>query len=298
MPPLLRTGFMFGLSPEQLAPIIQMQQLAVQDSVLRNFSWQSLMQENLMRRQSSENQAAVIAQTANAETSKTVESKTDKTEKEASRTYTISYFNPELGKTEVLEGKTSVTIKDAATQAAEEAVASGSVLPIYRYIGMPLMRTEVIPWKLQQILDEREYGTPPPPPSGASVAPVRLVEEKESEIVALKKKEDIVKAALDQVVIRKEKSEAVVAEELLILEETVEALRKGDPLEKIIAKLPPLSRARYLLLLRKKNMGRYAIIQLLLREIGFLRGVQNKLELFTLDDLVNMFKMIRQLQTR
>ncbi len=298
MPHLLRSGFNFGLSPDQLAPIIQMQMLAKEDSVLRNFSWQSLMQENLMRRQSSENQAAVIAQAANAEVSKTVDSKSDKAEKEASRSYTISYFNPELGKTEVLEGKTSVMFKDPATQAVEEAVAAGSVLSIYRYIGMPLIRTEVIPWKLQQILDEREYGTPPPPPAGAAAPPVRLIEEKESEIVAVRKREDIVKAALDQVVIRKEKSEAVVAEELLMLEETVEALRRGDPLDKLIAKLPPLSRARYLLLLRKKNMGRYAVIQLLLREIMFLKGVQKKLELFTLDDLVNMFKMIRQLQTR
>ncbi len=296
--PLLRNAFTFGLSPDQMAPIIQMQQLAREDSVLRNFSWQSLMQENLMKRQSSENQAAVIAQAANAETSKTVESKTDKAEKESSRSYTISYFNPELGKTEVLEGKTSITIKDAATQAVEEAAAAGSVLSIYRYIGMPLMRTEVIPWKLQQILDEREYGTPPPPPSGASVAPVRLVEEKESEIVAVKKREDLVKAALDQVVIRKEKCEFEVGTELLVLEETVEALRKGEDIDKVLSKLPPLSRARYMLLLRKKRMGRYAIIQLLLREIMFLRGVKKKLELFTLDDLVNMFKIIRQLQTR
>jgi hypothetical protein len=292
--------FLFGLSPEQMGPIIQMQQIAHDDTVLRNFSYQALQQESLMKRQHGESQAAVMAQAANTESSRTVESKekADKSDIASSRSYTISYYNPELQKTEVLEGKADVRMKDIATQMVEEAVAGQSVLPIYKYIGTPLMRTEVVPWKLQQILDEREYGTPPPPPSGASVAPVKVIVEKEGEIVAEKKRDDLIRSALAEVVLRKEKSEAEVAEELLIIEQTVEALRKGESIDKVIARLPPLSKLRYALVMRKKNLGRNALIQMLLRESVFLRGVQKKLEMFTLDDVVNMFKIIRSLQKR
>ncbi len=289
--------FLFGLSPEQLGPIIQMQQIAHDDSVLRNFSYQALQQENLMKRQHGESQASVMAEAANTEASRTVESKekTDKGEA-SSRSYTISYYNPELQKTEVLEGKADVRMKDIASQMVEEAVAGASVLPIYRYIATPLMRTEVVPWKLQQILDEREYGTPPPPPSGAGVAPAKVIEAKESEIVAEKKRDELIRAALAEVVIRKEKSEAKVAEELLVLEETVEALRKGEGIDKVIARLPPLSKVRYMLLIQKKNLGRYAMIQMLLREAIFLRSVKKKLEMFTVEDVVNMVKIIRSLR--
>jgi polyphosphate kinase 2 (PPK2 family) len=287
--------FVFGLSPQQLAPILNMQQIARDDTVLRNFTMQSLQQEDLMRRQHTEGQAAIMARETGAETSKVVESK-EKAGKESARTYAISYFNPELGKTEVLEQKADVRMNDPATQTVEEAVAAQSVLSIYRFVGTPLMRTEVVPWKLQQILDEREYGTPPPPPSGAGVTPLKVVQQKESDIVAEKKRDDIVKAAFAEVVLRKERCEAKVDEEILLLEETVEALRKGGDIDKIIARLPPLSRARYTLAMRKRNLGRYAIINLLLQELFFLRGVKKKLELFTLDDLVNMFKLIRGLQ--
>src|SRR5262249_20314649 len=160
---------------------------------------------------------------------------------------------------------------------------------------MPLMRTEVVPWKLQQILDEREYGTPPPPPSGAGVTPMKVINEKESEIVAVRKHDELVRAAFAEVVLRKEKCESVVAAELLIIEETVEALRKGDSIDKVISRLPPLSRARYTLVMRKKLLGRNAVIQMLLQEAAFLRGVKKKLELFTLEDMINMVKIVRSL---
>src|SRR5512143_2274458 len=195
--------FLFGLSPEQLGPIIQMQQIAHDDSVLRNFSYQALQQENLMKRQHGESQASVMAEAANTEASKTVDNK-EKGET-SSRSYTISYYNPELQKTEVLEGKADVRMKDIASQMVEEAVAGQSVLPIYRYIATPLMRTEVVPWKLQQILDEREYGTPPPPPSGAGVTPLKVVTEKESEIVAEKQRDDLIRNAPAGVVIPRER---------------------------------------------------------------------------------------------
>lgn len=291
--------FRFGFKPADLAPMIAMQNLMRDDTVLRNFMDQQLMSESLQRRQKGEEQASILAQAAAEESGKrNVKESGSKSEKETSTSYTITYYNPELKKAEVLETKSDIRIKDIATQMIEESVAGQSALPIYKYISTPLLRTEVVPWKLEQILAEREYGTPPPPPSGAAVTPVKVVATKESEIEAEKKKSEELKSYLAEVVVRKEESELKLDEEILLLEETVEALRKGEEIDKVLDRLPPLSRARYILALRKKMLGREAVIRILIRDASFLKNVKKKLELFTLEDLVNMFRIIRGLQRR
>jgi hypothetical protein len=289
--------YSFGFSPSDIAPMLAMQNLMRDDTVLRNFMDQSLMSESLQKRQKGEEQASVIAQVTSEKSGKTKTS-SSKDEKETSSSYTITYYNPELQKAEVLEAKSEIKIQDITTKMVEETVAGQSVYPLYKYIGAPLIRTEVLPWKLEEILAQREYGTPPPPPSGAAVAPIKVIVMKESEIVAVKKKEEEIRNAIEEAIVRKEESELKVEAELLILEETVAALRKGEDIDKLIERLPPLSRARYFLVLRKKRLGRQAIIALLLRDASFLRNVRKKLELFTLDDLVNMFRILRQLQKR
>jgi hypothetical protein len=244
-------------------------------------------------------QASVRAQAVTETTTKTKnEKESGKSEKETTSTYAITYYNPELHKTEVLEAKSEIKIKDYTTKMVEESLAIQSTLPIYQFIATPLIRNEVLPWKLEEILSEREYGTPPPPPAGAAVTPLKIVVQKESEIVAEKKREEDVKSALSEAILRKERSELKMEEELLLLEETVAALRGGEDMDKVLERLPPLSRARYILALRKKLLGRQAIIALLLRDASFLRSVKKKLELFTLDDLVNMYKVLRGLQQR
>lgn len=291
--------FRFGFGQADLAPILAMQNMMRDDSVLRNFMDQQLMSENLQKMQKSGEQASILAQAAAEESGKrTTKESGDKKEKETSTSYTITYYNPELKKAEVLETKSDIRIKDVATQMIEESVAGQSVLPIYKYIAAPLIRTEVLPWKLEEILAEREYGTPPPPPSGAAVTPVKVVAVKESEIAAEKKKSEELKSFIAEAIVRKEESELKLDEEILLIEETVQALRQGEEIDKVLDRLPPLSRARYILALRKKLLGRQAIIRLLVRDASFLKNVKKKLELFTLDDLVNMFKIIRGLQKR
>lgn len=295
-----RALFSFGFSPSELAPMLAMQTMMRDDTVLRNFMDQSLMSETLQKRQKGEEQASILAQVASETSSKTRSSsgKEDKKDKETSRSYTITYYNPELKKAEVLESSSDIKIKDYTTQMIEESVAAQSAYPLYKYIGAPIIRTEVLPWKLEEILAEREYGTPPPPPSGAAVTPVKVIAMKESEIVALRKKEEELRDAVEEAIVRKEESELKVQEEIVLLEETVEALRKGDDIDKVLDRLPPLSRARYILALRKKMLGRQAIISILLRDASFLKNIRKKLELFTMDDLVNMFRIIRGLKKK
>ncbi|MFN7990576.1 MAG: hypothetical protein U0R44_00295 [Candidatus Micrarchaeia archaeon] len=296
-----RSVFSFSFSPEEMAPLMNLQRIARDDFVLRYFSLQSILSESLMRRQQNEEQASVMARAASVSSARETESKdtrADRSEKQLERSYTITYYNPELQKAEVLEAKTDIRIRDVPTQKVEESVAERSVYPIYQYIGTPLIRTEVLPWKLQEILSEREYGTPPPPPTGAGVTPVKVVEQKESEIKELSRRDESIKAAITEAIIRKEKSELRIGEELLVMEDAIASLRAGEEMDKIIERLPPLSRARYLLVLRKKNLGRQAIINLLLKDASFLKFVKKKLELFTLDDLVGMFKLLRNMQKK
>lgn len=298
MPIRVSPSFSFGFSAGDLVPMLQMQRVIQQDSALSTYLSQSVLTENIMRRQRELDEASVMARAVSEAETKTKESKEGKEDRASTTTYAITYFNPVLQSTEVLEAKSEINIKDYTTKVIEESVAAQSAFQIYKYIGTPIMRTEVLPWKLEEILAEREYGTPPPPPSGAAVTPVKIVARKESEIVAERRIAEELREALTAAIVRKEKSELKVGEELLLLEEAVEALRSGEDIDRVLARLPPLSRARYIIALRKKLLGRKALIQLLLHDISFLRVIKKKLEMFTLDDLVNMYKILRRLRKK
>jgi hypothetical protein len=152
----------------------------------------------------------------------------------------------------------------------------------------------VVPWKLEKILAEREYGTPPDAGSGAGVVPVRVIKQTQAEREIAIAHEEEIKAAVAESIIRKERSELAVVEEILLLEEVVEALRSGEDIDEILKRLPPLSRARYLLAIKRKHLSRKKIINMLLRDATFLKKLKKKLELFTLDDLLNMVKILRR----
>src|SRR5271157_3893281 len=186
----------FSFSQAELVPILLMQQVAREDMVVRSFQDQSVMNERIMQRGEEQAWVMAIASAEAGEKAKNIRS-TEGKEVRDSTTYTITYYNPETHKAEVLSEKSDIRIKDESTKSIEESVASQSLYPIYKYIGFPLMKTEVLPWKLDQILSERDYGTPPPS-GGASVVPVKLIALKESEVVAQKKFEENMRVALEQ----------------------------------------------------------------------------------------------------
>lgn len=299
----LRPLFTFSFGSTELAPAMDFQRLLVNDSVLRDFFQQSLLSESLMRRQRNEEQVSIMAQAAGeASTKNKTEQSTQESGKTSetgtTKTYVITYYNPETHKAEVLETKSDIKIQDNVKQMIEESLGMQSIYPLYTFIGLPLMKQEILPWKLEGILAEREYGTPPPFGSGAPVVPVKKVEQTEAEIVAIKKQEEAIKEAVVETIILKERSELKIDEEIIMLGETVEALRKGEEIDKVLDKLPPLSRARYIVALRKKQLGRQIIIRLLLKDASFLKTVKKKLETFTFEDLINMVKLLRDMQKK
>ncbi len=285
--------FLYQFSFSEMLPMLEMQRLAFEQMALSAFQNRMLMEESLIRRQRKAKQASVLAEAEEKDAAKEVRTKG---EAETTRTYTITYYNPETQKTEVIKEKTDIKVKDYAQAMIEESIGAASTYPVYRYVGAPIMREEIVPWKLKQILAEREYGTPPPFGGGAAVSSVVAVERGHKEAEIVKKREEEIKAALKEAIIRKEKSEIQIVEEIILLEETVEALRKGEKIDKALDKLPPLSRARYIAALRRKRLSRKAIIDMLLRDISFLKRLKKKLETFTLEDLLDMVKMLRDLR--
>jgi hypothetical protein len=283
--------FLYKFTFSDMLPIIEMQRLAAQQTAIETFAQQAILQENLMRMLQDRKQESVMAEAASESKE---EMKEDK--EQTSRTYNITYYNPETHKTEVLKAKTDIKVKDIAQTMIEESIGAGTTYPLYSFIGQPIIKQEIVPWKLKQILEEREYGTPPSAGGGAAVTPASITEEREKEIVAVKKHEDEIREAISEAILRKEKSELMVVDEIILLEETVEALREGEDINRVLAKLPPLSRARYIVALKKKKLSRKKIIEMLLRDASFLKKLKKKLGTFTLEDLLNMVKILRKMR--
>ena len=260
-----------------LLPMMELQQVAEEESAIGAFVSHPLMREELIAERKKE--AAVMAEAAGKISPK-------------KKTYVLTYYNPETNKVELLESRTDIRIKDHVSRMIEESVGVRSVYPLYSFIGTPIMKQEIVLWKLEQILAEREYGTPPPTGSGAPVMPIKMREQKKREMVAIKKHEEGIKGAIAEAIVRKEKSEAEIGEEIIVFEEAVAALRKGEKIEKVLERLPPLSRARYIIALRKLRLSREKIIRLLVRDSSFLKKVKKKLEMFTLGDLLNMVRIL------
>ncbi len=296
---VLKLAYSFSLA--ELAPLIEMQQRLHTDNVFRMNYLQSSLNETLMRQRNHDQQAVIIAKSVSEFVPKAKNSRTEsygKAENTTISTYSISYYNPELNKVEVLENRAEIKITDQTTRVIEESVAAQTALPLFKFIGSPLIRQEVVPWKLEKILADREYDVPPRFGGGASVAPVRMVAEKNSVIVAEKRRDAAIRDAFSEAIVRKEKSELKLNQEILLLDDAVNAIRRGTPLNRLLARLPPLSRARYLIALRKKQLTRQDLISMLTRDSNFLKGMRKKLELLTLNDLTDIYNLLRQLQKR
>jgi hypothetical protein len=277
----------------ELAPMLIQRQVQ-EDIALRHLQDQTVMNDRIMKRTEEQSSVMAFASAQASEKAKSIRS-TEGKEAKSSTTYTITYYNPEIHKAEVLSDKSDIKIKDEAVKGIEESVASQSLYPIYSYIGAPLMKVETVPWMLEQILSERDYGTPPPS-GGASIVPVKLVELKESEMVARKKIENEMRSALEVSIVRKENSEIRLGEQIIVMEQAVDALRIGENIDNVLIRLPPLSRLRYVLLMKKRKAPVQIVIRMLLRDITFLKSFKKKLSLFSTDDLVGMLKALRALK--
>src|SRR5271157_4070129 len=135
------SGVRYSLDRNELAPIIWMQQIALQDTAMRSFQERNYLNEAVLRKY--ELQAGVFALAV----SESAEKVKDQRQKEAagSGTYAITYNNPETRRSETLSESSKVPMKDGATKAVEESAAAQSIDPLFKFICSPLILHEVMP---------------------------------------------------------------------------------------------------------------------------------------------------------
>jgi len=277
--------FAYDFAIREMRPMMEME-MATSDDILSRFISESLLVEEAKR--SVKEEPEVLAQAEKKE-GETLESGK---KRGTAKTYSLTYYNPVTHKAEIIEQKVDIKVADYVTQMIEESVGLNSSAPLYTFVASPLIRTEVVPWKLKQILDEREYGTPPEFGGGAKA---KASPEKKSEIVAIAQKDEAAREAVVEAIVRKEESERKLDSQIIVFEETIKAVREGKNPLRSFSKLPPLSRARYKIALKKKKLSTEEILELLLQDVSFLKNLRKKLATLSADgllDLVNTMKKI------
>jgi hypothetical protein len=238
--------------------------------------------------------------------------------------FTPMGIEPEVHKVELLESQKCVKVPDIAQQMIEESMGLRSTYTLYKYIAMPLCRTETDPLKLKEILNNREYGTPPDFGSAGVVKMNQQKEEAKAEIVAKEKEvrnaaievayckektekdtkgivvanRDNMRNAIIEVVYRKEKTEEEIEHEIAVLEHVVQVITEGGSMKKSIEELPPLTRARFLAAVQKMGLDRKVVVQLLVKDIAFLRGIKKKMEKFSVKELLELVKVMGKLKDK
>ncbi|MEK6982151.1 MAG: hypothetical protein AABX38_04430 [Candidatus Micrarchaeota archaeon] len=276
----------YQITSEGIKPLVEARVIIQNDDVLALLAKQ-VLSEGLVKRKSEEE---VLAKTKVKESNRIEKKKGSAKEGEfETRTYILSYFNPELDKAEELEETTELEIKDPIQASIEEAVGEKSTFKIYSFIASPIIRKEINPEIVKEILENRDYDTPPKF-GGAQI--VRILNSSNSKIKIIPA--EAYKATIEMVK-RKELIEKRVVQQIVVLEKVQEDIKISPNLQKILDKLPPLTRARMLIALRKKKLDQIQILKLLEKDSKFLKEVKKKLETMTTSDLLAIVRAIKEL---
>jgi hypothetical protein len=215
--------------------------------------------------------------------------------------FSLMYYNPELKKVEMVEE--TITIKSDSysspeQQAVEEAAGQKSMQGPYGLIAQPTLHEKINPYILDSVLSRIEVELPKPFGGGAAHVPAAAFVAVERKMQAEGQEDEIVALnALREMQVRKESLIKSVGAEIIALEQAVKALQDSDRKEdKIIDKLPPLSRIRYLALLRRrKGLERTLLADLLIADLEFMEAVKKSLKGLSLRELAGIVRKFRGL---
>lgn len=276
----------YQITSEGVKPLIEANVLYQKEDVLALLSKQ-VLSENLVKGKGEEE---VLAEAKTKEKNRIEKKKGSTKEGEfETRTYVLSYFNPELNKAEELEETADLEIKDPILASIEEAVAEKSTYKLYLFITSPVIIKEINQDIVKEILENRDYDTPPKF-GGAQVVRIVNNDTKKIQIIPA----EAYKATIEMIR-RKELVEKKVISQIMILDQTQEDIKISPNLQKILDKLPPLTRARIMIALRKKKLDQIQILKLLEKDSNFLKGVRKKLEAMTTSELLSIVKAVKEL---
>jgi hypothetical protein len=289
--------YSYDFKSQEIRPMVETEILLARDDVLASFREKSL-DEPLRKETPVQSEDVSLAEVqddvaAMTETSYSSTQTPTETEQGESRHYAITYFNPATGKSEVLSLVSSIRIKDYAKSVVDESVGLRSTYPIYSFIASPLVQTVIDPYKLQEIKDNMEYGTPPK--FGGAMA-VRCETKPVVKIVPLSRKE-VQKNMFGEAMMRKQLTRNRVEEEIILLEKAVQDLKAHMGAEEAIKRLPALSRARFQAALRKKHLSPIVVLGLMEKDVSFLKNVKKKLDAMSRNDLLDLARAMWKLKS-
>lgn len=215
--------------------------------------------------------------------------------------FNILYYNPELRKVETVEEKVAIksdVYSSPEQQAVEEAAGQKSMFSPYSIIASPIMREKIDPYILESVLSKIEVENPKPFGGGAAVhIPGQAFSAVEHRLQSEGRQEEIVALeAIREVQAQKESLVKAVGKEILVLGEAIKSLQETERKEeKIMEKLPPLSKIRYMALLRKKaGLERTIIADLLISDVEFLEAMRKKLKRMSLREFLEIIKKLKK----
>lgn len=217
------------------------------------------------------------------------------------RSYSLIYYNPESKKSEVLEGSTTIEIDNYTSLVVEESLSQRSTYSIFSFIATPFLLQYVDERLLNEILSKIDVE--PASKFGGGVA-IKTIEDKlpvESLVRAMNASDEEKMKMRDCIVAAVEKKKIIEREvdsKVVVFEEVVNAIRKGDAASKAIARLPTLSKVRFEALLRKKRLTKKIILSMLEKDKDFLKAVSNRLASLTLKELLELAKTVKILKEK
>jgi hypothetical protein len=219
--------------------------------------------------------------------------------------FSLVYYNPEMGEVQVIKNEVSSHISDYAQKekpgqpapyaaqtamALDQSVGQKSTCPLYMNVATPLAMQVVDPVKLEIALKKIEIESPKPfgGTTGVIVKPQvfdkvehRIKKEGiEAEIVAVETLREV-----EQV-----RAETIHQVDLQIkqFEHVIEELEVTDiPMSTLIKELPPLSKERYMALLKEqKKIAETIVVDMLIADLEFLIAIKKGLRKMSLRDLL------------
>ncbi|GEM_PF-3653437 len=267
--------------------------LLFKDDILLFFRYHEVLAEGPIKTEAPKEEGAegTVETTTSAQESPKDE-KVNKTLSE--RGFGIKYFNPVLNKMQTISSKTQTVITDVMKNPVDDALSKESEQPVYSYVTSLIITEKVNPYLLEEI--RRSFDIQPPKPFGGGMVIPLTIEKKEETPEEIEIQ--IAKGILTETLRRKESVQIKAHGEIVAIEHAVQAIRKGEPLEKATEKLPVGVRAALWVRLKKKEIDKEAVLALLMKDLKLLKGITVKLKKMSLKDLIKLAHSLKGLREK
>jgi len=305
MPASMRKVFDQLFDFSQMSPLLEQRMLLDQmmlPMLLMHIQRQSEMGYQQMSQAMAEESERSIREDRTSRSETTTSDRKSKLESGSVTEFSLMYYNPELRKVEMVEEK--ITMKSDSysspeQQAVEEAAGQKSMYSPYSLIGSPIMMEKVNPYIFESVLSRIEVDNPKPFGGASAVhVPNQAFATLEQKLQSEGREEEIVALnAIREVQVNKESLVKAIGKEILILEQAIKALQETERKEdKIIDRLPPLSRIRYMALLRKKaGLERTLVTDLLIADMEFLESMKKRLTRMNIREFFEIVKRFKKI---